>query len=193
MATFTDLFARLDPDPRVRGKQFEHVCKWFLTNDPTYKNTLRKVWLWSEWTGRWGGDAGIDLVAEDHDGRLWAIQAKAYAPENTVTKADVDKFLSESSRGLPNLVPFARDDALLRAVRSLISSRSNSAMLASTAMTMRPAAVDESMSSVVEARVTLRGRPMGLRQTLMSGVCASRGGSQRLQAPLRNQKNSPRR
>ena len=100
MATFSDLFARLDPDPRVRGKQFEHVCKWFLTNDPTYKNTLRRVWLWSEWTGRWGGDAGIDLVAEDRDGRLWAIQAKAYAPENTVTKADVDKFLAESSRAV---------------------------------------------------------------------------------------------
>ncbi len=100
MATFSDLFARLDPDPRVRGKQFEHVCKWFLTNDPTYKSSLRRVWLWSEWTGRWGGDAGIDLVAEDYDGRLWAIQAKAYAPENTVTKADVDKFLAESSRAV---------------------------------------------------------------------------------------------
>jgi predicted helicase len=97
---FSDLFARLDLDPRVRGKQFEHVCKWFLTNDPTYKNTLRRVWLWSEWTGRWGGDSGIDLVAEDYDGRLWAIQAKAYAPENTVTKADVDKFLAESSRAV---------------------------------------------------------------------------------------------
>jgi hypothetical protein len=24
VATFCDLFARLDPDPRVRGKQFEH-------------------------------------------------------------------------------------------------------------------------------------------------------------------------
>ena len=100
VATFSDLFARLDPDPRVRGKQFEHVCKWFLTNDPTYKTTLRRVWLWSEWTGRWGGDAGIDLVAEDHDGRLWAIQAKAYDPANAVTKADVDKFLAESSRAV---------------------------------------------------------------------------------------------
>ena len=64
------------------------------------RTTLRRVWLWSEWTGRWGGDAGIDLVAEDYDGRLWAIQAKAYAPENTVTKADVDKFLAESSRAV---------------------------------------------------------------------------------------------
>jgi predicted helicase len=100
VATFSDLFARLDPDPRVRGKQFELVSKWFLTNDPTYKSTLRRVWLWSEWPGWWGGDAGIDLVAEDHDGRLWAIQAKAYAPENTITKADVDKFLAESSRAM---------------------------------------------------------------------------------------------
>lgn len=100
VATFGDLFAHLDADPRVRGKQFEHVCKWFLTNDPMYKTTLRKVWLWKEWTGRWGIDAGIDLVAEDHDGRLWAIQCKAYKPESSVTKADVDTFLSESSRAV---------------------------------------------------------------------------------------------
>ena len=100
MAAFSDLFARLDPDPRVRGRQFEHVCKWFLTNDPMYKTTLRKVWLWKEWTGRWGIDAGIDLVAEDHDGRLWAIQCKAYKPESSITKADVDTFLSESSRAI---------------------------------------------------------------------------------------------
>jgi hypothetical protein len=39
VATFSALFARLDPDPRVRGKQFEHFCKWFLANDPTCKNT----------------------------------------------------------------------------------------------------------------------------------------------------------
>lgn len=100
MATFIDLFARLDPNPRVRGKQFEHICKWFLTNDPMYKTTLRNVWLWNEWTRRWGIDAGIDLVAEDHDGRLWAIQCKAYKPERSITKADVDTFLSESSRAV---------------------------------------------------------------------------------------------
>ena len=56
------------------------------------------MWLWKEWPGRWGADAGIDLVAEDHDGRLWAIQAKAYDPAYSVTKADVDTFLSESAR-----------------------------------------------------------------------------------------------
>jgi predicted helicase len=77
VVAFSDLFARIDLDPRVRGEQFELVCKSFLTNDPMYKSTLRWVWLWKEWTGRCGGEAGIDLVAEGHDGRLWAIQAKA--------------------------------------------------------------------------------------------------------------------
>ncbi|CAM3378010.1 DEAD/DEAH box helicase [Mycobacterium colombiense] len=98
MGVFTDLFNQLDADDRVKGKQFEHICKWFLTNDPVYKHELRRVWLWGEWPGRWGGDAGIDLVAEDRQGHLWAIQAKAYSPAYRVTKRDVNKFLAESGR-----------------------------------------------------------------------------------------------
>jgi len=98
MPAFTDLFATLAADPRVRGRQFEHICRWYLTNDPQYRAALRKVWLWDDWPGRWGADAGIDLVAEDQVGRLWAVQAKAYDPQYTVTKADVDTFLAESSR-----------------------------------------------------------------------------------------------
>jgi hypothetical protein len=27
MGDFSTLFANLDPDPRVRGKQFEHICR----------------------------------------------------------------------------------------------------------------------------------------------------------------------
>ena len=98
VATFSDLFARLDPDPRVRGKQFEHVCKWFLTNDPLYKQRLRHVWLWKEWPDRPSDvEAGIDLVAEDADGHLWAVQAKAYADDKPIPKAELNKFLSESN------------------------------------------------------------------------------------------------
>jgi hypothetical protein len=37
VGTFNDLLSRLDADDRVKGKQFEHICKWFLTNDPLYK------------------------------------------------------------------------------------------------------------------------------------------------------------
>lgn len=98
MATFSELFVRLDPDPRVRGNQFEHVCKWFLTNDPLYKQRLRHVWLWKEWPDRPSDvEAGIDLVAEDADGHLWAVQAKAYAEDRPIPKAELNKFLSESN------------------------------------------------------------------------------------------------
>jgi superfamily II DNA or RNA helicase len=100
MPAFTDLVATLAADPRVRGRQFEHICRWYLANDPQYRTALRRVWLWDDWPGRWGADAGIDLVTEDHSGRLWAIQAKAYDPQYTVTKADVDTFLAESSRAV---------------------------------------------------------------------------------------------
>ena len=37
-------------------------------------------------------------MAQAKDGTLWAIQAKAYAPDNAVTKKDMDSFLSESAR-----------------------------------------------------------------------------------------------
>jgi superfamily II DNA or RNA helicase len=98
MATLRGLLSRLDPDPIVRGRQFEHICKWFLETDPIYAPQLRRVWLWKDWPGRWGADAGIDLVAETTDAKLWAIQTKAYGPQYRITKSDVDTFLSESSR-----------------------------------------------------------------------------------------------
>ena len=82
----------------VRGKTFELYCKWFLENDPRYSAQLKKVWLWKEWPGNWGRDKGIDLIAETHDNKIWAIQAKAYSNDYYVTKEDIDKFLSESSR-----------------------------------------------------------------------------------------------
>jgi predicted helicase len=96
--SLADLLDQLDPRPYVRGRQFERLCAWYLRNAPEYRHKIRQVWLWSEWPGGWGADAGIDLVAEDHDGHLWAIQAKAYDPSYSIKKADADSFLSESSR-----------------------------------------------------------------------------------------------
>ena len=98
MGTLSSLLESLADEPGLRGRQFEHICQWFLTNDPLYRRDLRRVWLWDEWPGRWGADAGIDLVAEDQGGHLWAIQAKAYDPAYSITKADMDTFLSESGR-----------------------------------------------------------------------------------------------
>ena len=96
-ATFLNTF---DSQAQRRGQQWERVCQWFLRTDHLYSAQLTKVWLWDEWPGRWGPDAGIDLVAKANDGTLWAIQAKNYAPSTSVTKHDVDTFLSESARSI---------------------------------------------------------------------------------------------
>jgi superfamily II DNA or RNA helicase len=89
---------RLLDSLRPGGRDFEVLCRWILENAPEYRRRVKRVWLWDEWPGRWGRDAGIDLVAEDHEGGLWAIQAKHYHPAYAIKKADLDSFLSESSR-----------------------------------------------------------------------------------------------
>ena len=98
MVAFSELVSSLSHDRHLKGRQFERVCRWYLENDPVLQHQIRKVWLWKDWAGRWGADAGIDLVAETYAGDLWAVQAKAYASSAAVTKADIDTFLSESSR-----------------------------------------------------------------------------------------------
>ena len=97
MHSFLNLIDTFDTDNHARGVQFEKLCKWLLENHPLYKSKLKQVWLWDDWPERWGKDCGIDLVAEDVDGKTWAIQAKCYDPKYSVTKKDVDSFLSEST------------------------------------------------------------------------------------------------
>ncbi len=98
MSSLLKLISSFSELNHERGKQWEVACKWFLENDPVYKAQIKKVWLWDDWPGRWGPDAGIDLIAKGYDGSLWAIQAKAYDPKYSVKKANIDSFLSESSR-----------------------------------------------------------------------------------------------
>ncbi len=99
VGTFDELYASLNPNEQKRGFEFEHVCKWFLQNDPTYTSRLTRVWLWKEWPGRWSDiDSGIDLVAEDTDGKRWAVQAKGYGEDKPIPKRELNKFLSASSR-----------------------------------------------------------------------------------------------
>lgn len=99
MGTFDELYASLSPNAQRRGFEFEPVCKWFLQNDPTYSYRLKHVWLWKEWPDRWSDiDSGIDLVAEDTNGKLWAVQAKGYGEDNPIPKRELDKFFSASSR-----------------------------------------------------------------------------------------------
>jgi superfamily II DNA or RNA helicase len=97
MHSLLSLINTFDQDNHARGVRFEKLCKWILENHPLYKPKLKKVWLWDDWPERWGRDCGIDLVAEDVDGKTWAVQAKCYDPKNSVTKKDIDSFLSESA------------------------------------------------------------------------------------------------
>jgi superfamily II DNA or RNA helicase len=95
---FSELFQTLDVDNNKRGRQFEEICRWYLLNDPVYRAQLEEVYFWDDWPGRWGPDAGIDLVAKTKDGQLWAIQAKGYNSDYSIKKSDIDSFMSESSR-----------------------------------------------------------------------------------------------
>ena len=54
------LLSQLDARPGARGRQFERICVWYLRNAPEYRERIRKVWLWSEWSGASAADAGID-------------------------------------------------------------------------------------------------------------------------------------
>jgi superfamily II DNA or RNA helicase len=96
--SFLDFYQSFDTDAHQRGKQFEHFVKWFLQNDPEWATQVERVWLWNDWPQRWGPDNGIDLVFRNKDGEFCAVQAKCYSPNHDITKHDVDKFLSESSR-----------------------------------------------------------------------------------------------
>ena len=117
MATFAELRERLSLD----GKQFERVCKWFLETDPRYSGRLTRVWLWDDWPGKWGSDCGIDLVAEDRDGKTWAIQAKCYGEQQSITRRDVDTFLVASSAGDFNYrLLIATTDKIGRNARNVI-------------------------------------------------------------------------
>lgn len=57
------------------GKSFERLMQTALTQEPViWSQRFTKVWLWSEWPERDGSDTGIDLVAEEREGGLCAIQ-----------------------------------------------------------------------------------------------------------------------
>ena len=113
MASFSRLYESFHPDPDKRGRQFERFVKWFLTVDPEWSTQVAQVWLWDEYPDRWGRDCGIDLVFKHRNGETWAVQAKCYSPEHEITKADIDKFLSESNRkGIDHRLLIATTDRI---------------------------------------------------------------------------------
>lgn len=87
---------------RKKGYLFEKLIKLYLEMDSVYSNRFKNVWLWSDEFNpakeKGQTDYGIDLVAEENDGRMCAIQCKFYARNNKVNKKELDSFLEASSR-----------------------------------------------------------------------------------------------
>jgi hypothetical protein len=102
MPTIWTIWSQLSTASHQKGKDFEKLVKWFLLNDPKWnkKFSNKKVFLWNESPYAWGKDNGVDLIGEDADGAIWAIQAKAWHPNKKLTKSEIDSFLAESSREL---------------------------------------------------------------------------------------------
>ena len=70
---------------RDKGTQFERLTRFYLKNDPLYKQRFSDVWMWSNAPTNDGADIGIDLVAQDReDGSYWAIQCKCFDDDATL-------------------------------------------------------------------------------------------------------------
>ncbi|MDK6862960.1 DEAD/DEAH box helicase [Nosocomiicoccus ampullae] len=84
---------------RERGNLFEKLVKTYLKNEPTYQNLYKNVWLLNEVPEYYEipkKDTGVDLVAEQYNGDLIAIQAKYY--RNKIGKPQIDSFVSETGK-----------------------------------------------------------------------------------------------
>ena len=97
LSSFDQLLSNIRSQEKY-GKLFEVFCKWFLENDPTWSGIVDKVWLWDEYPKKWQRkDLGTDLVFEDKQGRIWAVQSKCFAESHSTTKDELNSFLADTS------------------------------------------------------------------------------------------------
>lgn len=81
---------------RERGTLFEKLVLAYLKNEPTYQRLYKNVWELSDVPAEYGipkKDTGVDLVAEQFNGDLVAVQAKFY--ENKIGKSEINSFVAE--------------------------------------------------------------------------------------------------
>ena len=83
-----------------QGTRFEKLMKQFLLTDRLYSELYDTVWLWGEFPYNANKhDSGIDLVAKRKGLQEYcAIQCKFYDPNYSVSKDDVDTFISASGK-----------------------------------------------------------------------------------------------
>lgn len=83
-----------------QGAWFENFMKHVFLSSPVYQEIYENVWTWAEFPYNGGRhDYGIDLVAKAKDlDEYYAIQCKFYDEEHSVSKSDVDTFLTASGK-----------------------------------------------------------------------------------------------
>ena len=93
---------QVSDSPQERGRIFERVMRAAFERNPQYSDRFVRVWLWADWPSRilfgYGGDSGVDLVAEEFDGGVCAIQCKLYEAGAKVPSSDIDSFLAEAGK-----------------------------------------------------------------------------------------------
>lgn len=84
---------------RDRGTMFEKLVITYLKKEPMYNRLYKNVWLLGEVPSEYGipkKDTGVDIVAEQFNGDLVAIQAKYY--KDKIAKAQIDSFVAETGK-----------------------------------------------------------------------------------------------
>ncbi|MEK4168356.1 type ISP restriction/modification enzyme [Staphylococcus sp. FSL W8-1268] len=83
---------------REKGTLFEKLVLAYLKNEPTYKALYKNVWELRDVPNEFGlpdkKDKGVDLVAEQFNGDIIAIQAKFY--KNSIGKSEINSFVAET-------------------------------------------------------------------------------------------------
>ena len=164
-------------DAKTRGTQFEHLMCYWLLADPMRKAEydLDAVVRYEDWPGRSGPDLGVDLVGADSQGRLWAVQCKAYAPDTTISKDEVsilvgaspaDKFfgriyITTSNGFTDNAKSIAKDNSVLLISRSTLDS---------STVIWPESAEDLHLLSGGEAVVKPKSSPRGHQQDAVDAV-----------------------
>ena len=98
--TFDDVLSEIRTNAKSTselGRQFERLTRDFFKIDSMYSRRFRKVYLWSEWPKRDGTDTGIDIIAEQFDGKLCAVQCKCYDDYASLDMKSVAKFLAKAN------------------------------------------------------------------------------------------------
>lgn len=98
--TFDDLIQQINQTSgdiqRERGTLFEKLVLSYLRNEPTYQRLYKNVWTLGNVPAEYGipkKDTGVDLVAEQFNGDLVAIQAKFY--QDKIGKNEINSFVAE--------------------------------------------------------------------------------------------------